>query len=58
MVSDLSLGNDSVNYVYRFLGENYGYPAQQAFLAFQGYIIEWDEINNTFFSLAIRLRNA
>ena len=51
-VSDLSLGNDSINYVYRFLGENYGYPAQQAFLAFQGYIIEWDEINNTFFSLA------
>ena len=51
-LSDLSLGNDSVSYVYRFLGENYGYPAQQAFLAFQGYVLEWDEINNTFFSLA------
>ena len=52
-VSDLSVGsNESISGVYRYLGENYGYSAQQAFLAYQSYLINYDEISKSFFSLA------
>ena len=52
-VSDLSVGtNESTTEVYKFLGEYYGFSAQQAFLAYQGYLIDFDDSNNTFYSLA------
>ena len=52
-VSDLSVGtNESTSEVYKFLGEYYGFSAQQAFLAYQGYLIDFDDSNNTFYSLA------
>ena len=46
--------NESISDLYRFLGENYGYDAQQAFLGYEGNIIaeEVDDPNNTeYFSL-------
>ena len=37
---DLSVGsNESVSGVYKYLGENYGFSAQQAFLGYQAYLI-------------------
>jgi hypothetical protein len=52
-VSDVSVGtNESTSEVYKFLGEYYGFSAQQAFLAYQGYLIDFDDSNNTFYSLA------
>lgn len=39
-LQDLILGNDeTVDGVYRYLGNNVSYGAQQAFLGFQGYIV-------------------
>ncbi|HKJ49679.1 MAG TPA: hypothetical protein VJ973_11345 [Christiangramia sp.] len=46
--------NESISDLYRFLGENYGYNEQQAFLGYQGYIIEPevdDPENTQYFSL-------
>ena len=46
--------NESISDLYSFLGENYGFIEQQAFLGYQGYIIEAneDDPNNTeYFSL-------
>ena len=41
--------NESISELYSFLGENYGFDAQQAFLGYQGYVIEpeVDDPNNT-----------
>ena len=52
-VSDVSVAaNESTSEVYKFLGEYYGFSAQQAFLAYQGYLIDFDGSNNNFYSLA------
>ena len=52
--SDLSVGsNESVAEVYRYLGEYYGFSAQQSFMAYQSYLINYDESNNNFYSLAL-----
>lgn len=52
-ISDLSVGaNESVPEVYRYLGEFFGFSAQQSFLAYQSYLINFDELNNNFYSLA------
>lgn len=47
-------GGENISDLYSFLGENYGFGAQQAFLGYQGFIIEADADNpdNTgYFSL-------
>ena len=50
---DLSVGNnESVSGVYKFLGEVYGYSAQQAFLAYQAYLLNYDQNTNAFTSQA------
>ena len=50
---DLSVGsNESVSGVYKYLGENYGFSAQQAFLGYQAYLINYDKDSNSFYSLA------
>ena len=52
-LNDLSVGeNENISGVYKYLGEFYGYSAQQAFLAYQSYLIDFDEDSNTFFSIA------
>jgi hypothetical protein len=52
-LTDLSVGNDeNVSGVYKYLGEYYGNSAQHAFLAFQSYLIDYDQNTNTFFSNA------
>ena len=52
-VSELSVGNnESVSSVYKYLGQNYGFSAQQAFLAYQSYLINYDKDSNSFYSLA------
>lgn len=46
--------DESITDLYSFLGENYGFPVQQAFLGYQGYIIEADvdaSENTGYFSL-------
>ena len=46
--------NESISDLYSFLGENYGFATQQAFLGYQGYIIEpevEDPDNTEYFSL-------
>ncbi len=51
--ADLSVGsNESVSGVYKYLGENYGFSAQQAFLGYQAYLINYDKDSNSFYSLA------
>ena len=45
--------NESISSVYRWLGENYGYPDQQAFLAYQSYLINYDEDSGSFYSNTI-----
>ena len=45
--------NETISSVYRWLGENYGYPDQQAFLAYQSYLINYDEDSGNFYSNAI-----
>ncbi|MCM8567902.1 outer membrane protein transport protein [Gramella jeungdoensis] len=51
----LQLRNDeSISDLYSFLGENYGFPVQQAFLGYQAYILEAeadDPSNTEYFSL-------
>ncbi len=50
---DLRVGsNESVSGVYKYLGENYGFSAQQAFLGYQAYLINYDKDSNSFYSLA------
>ncbi len=47
-------GNENISDLYSFLGENYGFGTQQAFLGYQGFIIEpvVDDASNTeYFSL-------
>ena len=52
-LNDLSVGNnENISGVYKYLGEFYGYSAQQAFLAYQSYLIDFDVNSNTFFSIA------
>ena len=52
-ISDLSVNsNESVTGVYRWLGNNYGYYAQQAFLGYQSYLLNYNDTNNNFYSLA------
>ena len=50
-----TLPGESVSDLYRFLGENYGYGHQQAFLGYQAYIINPidDNPNNTMYSSAM-----
>lgn len=46
--------DESISDLYSFLGENYGFPVQQAFLGYQGYVIEAemdDPANSDYFSL-------
>ena len=52
-ISDLSVNsNESVSGVYRWLGNNYGYYAQQAFLGYQSYLLNYSDTDNNFYSLA------
>ena len=52
-VSDVSVGiNETTPEVYKYLGEYYGFSAQQAFLAYQSYLIGFDDTNNDFYSNA------
>jgi hypothetical protein len=52
-LNDLSVGdNENISGVYKYLGEFYGYSAQQAFLAYQSYLLDYDQDSNTFFSIA------
>ncbi|MDR5591843.1 OmpP1/FadL family transporter [Christiangramia sp. SM2212] len=47
-------GSERISDLYAFLGENYGFGAQQAFLGYQGYVIEADADNpenTSYFSL-------
>lgn len=51
-VTDLSVGsNQSISSVYKYLGEYYGYSAQQAFLGYQSYILSYDDDSKSFYSL-------
>lgn len=50
---DISVkSNESVSGVYKWLGDNLGYYAQQAFLGYQSYMINYDSDSNSFYSLA------
>ena len=52
-LNDVSVGsNETINGVYRWLGQNYGYSSQQAFLGFQSYLLDYDNQNNSFYSIA------
>lgn len=47
-------GNESISDLYSFLGENYGFGTQQAFLGYQGFVVEAeadDPENTDYFSL-------
>ena len=45
----LIYSDETTQSVYQFLGENYGFGDQQAFLGYQGYIINsFDDSNNTY----------
>ena len=51
--NDVSVGsNETVSGVYRWLGQNYGYSSQQAFLGFQSYLLDYDNQNSLFYSIA------
>lgn len=51
--SELSVGNnETISSVYKYLGETFGYSAQQAFLAYQAYLTNYDTNTNSFSSLA------
>ena len=43
---------ETIQSVYRWLGNNYGYSTQQAFLAYQAYLLNYDEDKKQFYSLA------
>tara|TARA_B110000003_G_scaffold16395_1_gene16253 strand:+ start:12748 stop:14268 length:1521 start_codon:yes stop_codon:yes gene_type:complete len=50
-----TIDNETIDELYDFLGNNYGYGAQQAFLGYQGFIIDPilnDENNNSYVSSA------
>ena len=50
--TDLSVGfNENTASVYKYLGENYGYSAQQAFLGYQSFILSYDDDSKSFYSL-------
>ena len=52
-LNDISVGsNESVSGVYRWLGNNIGYYAQQAFLGYQSYLLSYDSDTNSYYSLA------
>ena len=52
-LNDISFGsNESVSGVYRWLGNNIGYYAQQAFLGYQSYLLSYDSDTNSYYSLA------
>ena len=52
-VNDVSVNNnETIQSVYRWLGNNYGYSAQQTFLAYQAYLLNYDEDKKQFYSLA------
>lgn len=52
-ISDLSVNsNESVSGLYRWLGNNYGYYAQQAFLGYQSYLLNYNDDENNFYSIA------
>jgi hypothetical protein len=52
-VSNISVGsNESVRGVYKWLGDNIGYYAQQVFLGYQSYLIDYDSETSSFSSLA------
>tara|TARA_B100000989_G_scaffold140097_1_gene104205 strand:- start:452 stop:1945 length:1494 start_codon:yes stop_codon:yes gene_type:complete len=52
-LNDISVGsNESVGGVYRWLGNNIGYYAQQAFLGYQSYLLSYDSDTNSYYSLA------
>ncbi|MDB9976425.1 DUF4293 family protein [Flavobacteriaceae bacterium] len=48
----LNTGNQDISGVYRNLGEFYGFSAQQAFLAYQAYLINYDDNLDQFYSIA------
>ncbi len=50
-----TIDNETVSDLYRYLGENEGFGAQQAFLGYQGYVINPDSNNpdNTFYNSAV-----
>lgn len=51
--NDLSVdSNESISSVYKYLGEYYGYAAQQAFLGYQSYILSFDDDSKSFYSQA------
>ncbi len=52
-VNNISVGsNETVSEVYRWLGDNLGYYAQQAFLGYQSYLLNYDSESGSFYSLA------
>ena len=52
-LNDISVGsNESVSGVYRWLGNNIGYYAQQAFLGYQSYLLSYDSDTNSYYTLA------
>ena len=52
-LNNISVGsNETTSGVYKWLGDNLGYYAQQAFLGYQSYLLNYDTENNSFFSLA------
>ena len=50
-----TVDNESITDLYRYLGENEGFGAQQAFLGYQGYVINPDSntLDNTSYNSAI-----
>lgn len=50
-----TMDNETISDLYRYLGEEEGFGAQQAFLGYQGYIInpDSDELENTSYSSAL-----
>lgn len=50
-----TIDNETVSDLYRYLGENEGFGAQQAFLGYQGYVINPDsnDPDNTFYNSAV-----
>ena len=52
-VNNISVGsNETVRGVYKWLGDNVGYYAQQAFLGYQSYLLNYDSDKSSFYSLA------
>ena len=52
-INRISVGpNETTQGVYRWLGDNIGYYAQQAFLGYQSYLLDYDNDSSSYFSLA------